>query len=356
MAEHWNRSRRRVTRPVRQADDSRACCIGDGLRHGKPISTRRIRCRFGFTLIELLVVIAIISLLTAILLPSLHGVTQLAGNAACRGHLQMASKAMSLYAASSDQYFAGPNTSGLQAVDGPSYLQNIDTYPTTPTQNFDWVSPTLGHTLGLSENQHDRLREIFNTELACPSNDQYYQEQAGQSSFSDAEVQNVQLASYSSPLAFHVVGAAVESSGRAVRLTHEDQSQLARYVQPTDTYRPMLSLVGAASDKVYLVEGARRVTNSGVISFNTYSYQAKGGNFALAGPAAPITNDPFWARKNRAKVFRHPGETMNQVFFDGHVESTADHTLTKQWDMSLYVPTRFKIIAKPPRVTSTRIR
>jgi prepilin-type N-terminal cleavage/methylation domain-containing protein/prepilin-type processing-associated H-X9-DG protein len=320
------------------------------------ISTRRIGRRCGFTLIELLVVIAIIALLTAILLPSLQAARQVARNVACRVHMQMASKSMSLYAASSDQYFAGPNTSGLQAVDGPSYLQNIDTYPTTPTQNFDWVSPTLGYTLGLPENQHDRLREIFNTQLACPSNDQYYQAQAGQSSFSDAEVQNIQLASYSSPLAFHVVGSAVESSGRAVRLTSEDQSQLARYVQPTDYYRPMLSQVGAASDKVYLVEGARRVTNSGVISFNTYSYQTKGGNFGLAGPAAPITNDPFWARKNRARVFRHPGETMNQVFFDGHVESTPDHTDTKQWDMSHYVPTRFKIIAKPPRVTSTRIR
>ena len=312
--------------------------------------------RCGFTLIELLVVIAIISLLTAILLPSLQGATQLARNAACRVHMQMAAKGMSLYAAASDGYLAGPNTSGLQAVDGPSYLQNIDTHATTPTQNFDWVSPTLGHSLGLPENQHDRLREIFNTQLACPANDQCYQEQAGQSAFTDDEVQSIQLSSYSSPLAFHVVGTAVESDGRAVRLTSEDQSQLARYVQSTAYYRPMLSQVGAASDKVYLVEGARRVTNSGVVSFNTYSYQTKGGNFGLAGPAAPITNDPFWAWKNRARVFRHPSETMNQVFFDGHVESTEDHTDTKQWDMSLYVPTRFKIIAKPPRVTSTRIR
>ena len=47
---------------------------------------------------------------------------------------------------------------------------------------------------------------------------------------------------------------------------------------------------------------------------------------------------------------------MNQVFFDGHVESTEDHTLTKQWDISLYVPTRFKVTDKPPRVKSTCIR
>ena len=62
------------------------------------------RERFAFTLIELLVVISIISLLVAILLPSLARARELANRAACASNLRGAGTAMVLYEQSAGSY------------------------------------------------------------------------------------------------------------------------------------------------------------------------------------------------------------------------------------------------------------
>ncbi len=69
------------------------------------------RCKFvprGFTLIELLVVIAIISLLVAILTPTLSLARQIAYKARCMVHLGQLSNACANYAASNDRFLPGP--------------------------------------------------------------------------------------------------------------------------------------------------------------------------------------------------------------------------------------------------------
>jgi prepilin-type N-terminal cleavage/methylation domain-containing protein/prepilin-type processing-associated H-X9-DG protein len=59
----------------------------------------------GFTLIELLVVISIISLLMAILLPSLNGAKQSAYAIKCATNMRNVGMAMSVFAASNDDYY-----------------------------------------------------------------------------------------------------------------------------------------------------------------------------------------------------------------------------------------------------------
>jgi len=67
----------------------------------------------GFTLIELLVVIAIVSLLMAILLPTLHRVKSQARTVACQSNLHQWGLMFSMYAAANDDNFfvsVGGNT------------------------------------------------------------------------------------------------------------------------------------------------------------------------------------------------------------------------------------------------------
>ena len=74
---------------------------------GKPYR-RRVGKRRGFTLVELLVVIAIITILAAMLVPSLKTARDSVKTSACLSNLRQLGIAMMTYAASNNDY--GPNT------------------------------------------------------------------------------------------------------------------------------------------------------------------------------------------------------------------------------------------------------
>jgi prepilin-type N-terminal cleavage/methylation domain-containing protein len=68
-------------------------------------SSSRARERSGFSLIELLVVISIISLLTAILVPSLYQAKSLAQQTLCAGNLRNLYTCMTLYQQDNTEYY-----------------------------------------------------------------------------------------------------------------------------------------------------------------------------------------------------------------------------------------------------------
>lgn len=72
---------------------------------------RPVRCRLGFTLIELLVMISIITLLTAVLLPSLGSARARAKEVVCKSRLRQWGVAFSCYAANHRSYW--PHCDGL---------------------------------------------------------------------------------------------------------------------------------------------------------------------------------------------------------------------------------------------------
>lgn len=107
----------------------------------------------GFTLIELLVVIAILSLLLAILLPSLHQAQSLAQRVICMGNLKQHGAAMSAYASENRRFYPSrenwshlyrrPPWSTVYAGDANKIALYERMYPQA-TEDDGWVYTNTG--------------------------------------------------------------------------------------------------------------------------------------------------------------------------------------------------------------------
>jgi len=277
--------------------------------------------RRAFTLIELLVVISIIALLIAILLPALGAARESARDAVCKSNEKQAGIGLSSYVADNKQFLAGPNTSGLEITEQPNSARWTDnTGPTEPTQNVDWVSPTMGEGLGLVRNRRERMEQIFANEFRCPSNEFQYD-----SVFPGNQPTSIAYSSYSASLAFHMVN---QISGK--RRVHPGLTGVQFKVGGS----LQIDKLGSPSDKVYAMEGAR-YWNGNQLSFNDILYQDDGGNFMAYGPMFRNSGDPYTDRFGQVKeelvplAWRH-NRSMNIVHFDGHVESFSADELNLQ--------------------------
>tara|TARA_R110002111_G_scaffold112773_2_gene172606 strand:+ start:231 stop:1193 length:963 start_codon:yes stop_codon:yes gene_type:complete len=277
--------------------------------------TRETR-RDAFTLIELLVVISIIALLVGILLPALGAARKSAQSAVCLGNQRSIGQGMAVYASNNDDWLAGPATSG-RYINNPADVRES---PTGPTQNMDWVSPTLGDSLGLPSDPVDRIEAIFENDLRCPSNDEIYD-----SIFQGLPGLTTDLpyASYSAVLGFQFHNAAEATSGQfAGNLT----SQANATVNSPRGYAPRLDRVGPPSNKIWASEGNRHWEN-GDLSYNGLQRQIQGGNFMEYGPAMEWRKGPFVydtdgtpTEDAERLAFRH-SVGLNVVYFDGHGEN-----------------------------------
>jgi prepilin-type N-terminal cleavage/methylation domain-containing protein/prepilin-type processing-associated H-X9-DG protein len=275
------------------------------------MTTRDTR-RDGFTLIELLVVISIIALLVGILLPALGAARRSAQSAVCLGHQRSIGQGTAVYASNNSDWLAGPFTSGF-AIGNGGTPQNS---PTAPVQNMDWVSPTLGDSLGLPANRNDRILAIANVELKCPSNGDFYDQ-----GFAGG---GLNYQSYSAALGFHHLNAGDNPYiPNPIRVT----------VDSPLGYRPRLDRVGPPSLKVLAMDGARYVDgglgNPKTLSYNDFPKQIRGGNYMEWGPMIAFENGPWEFPSTNSDQptedslrlgFRHSG-SVNLVFFDGHGES-----------------------------------
>ena len=292
---------------------------------------KQVRRKAGFTLIELLVVISIIALLIGLLLPALGHARDAARQGVCLAQQRQAGVGFYTYASEWNDWIAGPNTSGYDLFNGGKFGK----LPTSPTQNVDWVSPILGYGLNLPASQPDenglpekRLRMIFETAFACPSNQSTYDyAYHGNDTLDGVSVTDLRISSYSSPIAFHYWS----SNGDRRFLTDTTWSGFpGRY----KGYRPQLSRIGRPDSKGATLDGTRYVqADDYQISFNWDRAQVRGGNFMVAGPATvddssnggdPHTlglDDLPTIHENKEAIerfaYRHNGG-MVVSFFDGH--------------------------------------
>jgi prepilin-type N-terminal cleavage/methylation domain-containing protein/prepilin-type processing-associated H-X9-DG protein len=274
--------------------------------------------RRAFTLIELLVVISIIALLIAILLPALGAARESARDSVCKSNQKQAGIGMANWATDNKNNLAGPNTAGRDiTLNSGNYDWADETAVTQPTQNLDWISPTMGDNLGLSKNRAERMVEIFTDEFRCPTNIEVYDDEFGSFPISGT---GIAYSSYTAALAFHQVPDAVANG-----LISPGDTPWSGTLVHRGSYRPNIDKVGQPSEKVYAQEGAR-FWNGTDMTFNGFLKQDDGGNFMAYGPTLPVNGDPItytsgqYSEESERFAFRHKS-AMNIVHFDGHVES-----------------------------------
>ncbi|WP_234698827.1 prepilin-type N-terminal cleavage/methylation domain-containing protein [Poriferisphaera corsica] len=284
---------------------------------------RKARERFGFTLIELLVVISIIALLIGILLPALGAARQTAQKAVCLANLRSSGQGLAIYGSSNRDWTPGPNTSGFHLNDG-SFDDGEDNGSTAPIQNFDWISPTMGESIGLSDDAATRMEDIFTNSFRCPANDSTYDSQYGSGITPPNGVTDLLINSYSAINQFMLIKSNAGDNKVYTAWWVED------VVEIPDNFDSRQDLVGNASSKVWTLDGARYLDNNkGTVTFNAHPRQYSGGNYGTWGPAlgnVVRTGNPYKLTTEQDKQnaerlsYRHNG-SLNASFFDGHAES-----------------------------------
>lgn len=293
---------------------------------------RSVRARRAFTLIELLVVISIIALLIAILLPALGAARESARASVCLGNMRSSGQGIYTYATDNKEFLPGPNTSGSDLT----ALNNAYTFKNNseePTQNFDWVSPTLGNGLGLVSDRSARVQQIFEEEFRCPSNNATYDEQA----FGSLTVPDtVPTSSYSMNTSF-MVNWGPFPGGNPPDIYQ--RNWITAVINPSVNDPYQFGKITNASSKAIVMEGARYVNaGSGEISFNGAVKQIDGGNWASHGPGLSVlvnNGNPYkWGNEQqqqnaRVSAYRHGNDAMNVGFLDGHAESLSQQDSRK---------------------------
>jgi prepilin-type processing-associated H-X9-DG protein len=258
--------------------------------------------------------------------------------AVCLGHQRGLGQAVASYVADDRGFLPGPNTSG-------SYLWKNDAYRSNranePVQSWDWISPTLGDSIGFSDNPIERYRDIYETEFKCPSNAVFYDAQYAGGNLG-INAKELPMSSYTSPIGFHGGDKAGE-----FRLVFP----VANALKIPENTGSKIDAMGPPAIKMWAMDGSRYVDTQGRITFDSLiDGNVQGGNFMTRGPAiATIASSGSPHRVDgtgqlvEASLrtgFRHNAK-MNGVFLDGHADAFDNETSRNP---KYYFPSGSKVI------------
>ena len=315
--------------------------------------------RMGFTLIELLVVVAVIALLLGLLLPSLTWSREVAQSMVGSSNVRQLTVGQLAHAAENDGWVAGPNTTGLLVKARGQDSITGGSYDTAPTSTHDWISPTVGASLGFSPNRAERTRNIFE-QFACPKATYQYNLVYALSSpddiddFEDEQQKRPYLQlSYLAPSPFLYVNPSsawrrtingVQFSVQGSNPTSNNRRETSIFIgfgtpfRTPKTYRPRLDLLKNPSSKAAVADGTRYVEYRGgreptiELDFDADPAPSIYGSFLSASPAfhgsraygrnVPGANGNTFNIDISMRYFGNNNE-MHVAHWDGHSERIA---------------------------------
>lgn len=317
------------------------------------IASRPCSRNDGFTLIELLVVISIIALLIGILLPALGTARETARKLVCSTMLRELYRAQDIYMDENKDFYSAISTTGLPylatgvgsgGVTSGSDALLGNTNSEMPVTTWDWISPTLGSSVGFSPNRAERAHQIlehYGCAAAVFENDILWGSAGDIDDFQDIlDRRGFKQVSYLMPSPFaqfpNYWSQTQERQNFAIgRLPGSSTDfygfwppSVWGFSQPADVHRDFRARrdrVGVQiSNKVFFADGTRFLANERVLDIDIAPnplFSFFGSNVPQFHASRSYGRGVGSAPDNIKLSFRHPNLQINVAYFDGHIGS-----------------------------------